>query len=100
MRFFALAKHLSLAIWRNGVHFALVARSDKERSLGIESQRPNVFGFRIEEDGVLAVRRDLVNFAVRRSARVHIVLLIDRQRLGLELAGIEDGRRLSRCIDS
>jgi len=44
--------------------FARVAGGDKKIAFSIERQRPDIFGLGIVEDFELAVRRDLVDFAI------------------------------------
>ena len=45
------------------------------------------------------VGRDLVDFAVRRSRHVEIIVLVERQRLRREFLGFEGGGHLSGGID-
>ncbi|MGH9730917.1 MAG: hypothetical protein ACRD4A_04400 [Candidatus Acidiferrales bacterium] len=85
MTFIALEEELALAIWADSVNLSFVASGDKERADGVKGEGPNVFRFGIEEDGVLAVGRDFIDFPIRRRCDVDVVLLIDREGLSCKL---------------
>ncbi len=95
MRFLALEEHGTSAIRRHAMDFARVAGGDKKIAFSIERQRPDIFGLGIVEDFELAVRRDLVDFAIGGSAYEDAVLAIDGDGMNLDGRKLREGLFLS-----
>src|ERR1700758_4470806 len=98
MRFVGLEENRALPFAVHAIDFAVIAGGDVQASVIIESQVPDVFGFRLEESlgSVLrfacsrfGVARDLVDLAVRRGGRVDRAVLRQSNGLDLQLLGLE-----------
>jgi hypothetical protein len=72
-----LIKKLAVTVWRYGVDLAFVSGANEQSALRVQHERPDIFRFGIEEDGLLSFGRNFVDFAIGRCADVEIVVRIE-----------------------
>src|SRR5262249_51419107 len=89
MSFIAVVEDFAFSVRRDGKDLTLIARSNVERSVGRESNVPDVLGFRIEKDRFLAARRNTVNLTVGRGADIQHALVVESDGLSRKFARLK-----------
>ena len=82
--FISLIEKLALAVRRDRKNLTIVSGSGEEDALRVYRESPDIFRFRVKEYRFLSFGSDFVNFAVRRSADVEIIVRIEGDRLRRE----------------
>ena len=100
VRFIAGVEKFTLAIGGYSEELPLISRGHIKRAIGTESQVPDVFRFRIEENRLFAGSGNFVNLAVGRSAHIKRAFGIESNGLRGEVRGIENNRRLGVRIEA
>src|SRR5258708_4060473 len=90
MSFVAGVRKFTFAVMRNRKELSFVTCSDVESAIGRKREVPDVFGFGIEENGLLAGRRDTVDLAIGRSADVQNAFGVKGDGLGGEVGRIKN----------
>src|SRR5262249_55726133 len=98
MGFVRIVKRRSFSVRRHPIDGALVTGPDKQSSLFIEKQRPDVLGLRIEE----LLRHsifDLVNLTVGRSPGIQDILVVHSKRKDIYIGEAHKHRPFSGWVD-
>src|SRR4029077_14373415 len=90
MSLVAGVEEFAFAFGRDGEDLSFVTGGDIKSSVGRKSEVPDVFCFRIEENGFLAGGRNFVNIAVGRCADIKSAPGVKSDGLGREVCGIEN----------
>src|SRR5204862_7538197 len=90
----------ALAVRRDLVDDALVARTGVQVSPGIDGERPDVFVFGVEKLGFRSVSIDLVDLSVGRRRDVQSAVWRGRERVRFELGAVEKYRTLAVGVDA
>src|SRR6266403_5430112 len=96
MRFVAAIEKFALAIRRDSENLPLVAGCDEESAVRAKSEIPDVFRFRIKEDGFFARRGNAVDLAVRRRGHIKRAFRVEGNGLRDEIGRLENDGRLAR----
>src|SRR4029078_3598684 len=102
MRFLGVEKRNALAVAGHFVNDSGVSSSDKKIASAIESERPDVFRFCVEENLWLDIGADAIDFCIGKNGSVHAVLAVDCERVNFQAGqlGKDFGFRVLReCID-
>src|SRR5262249_38096193 len=89
-------ENLALSVRRYPMDFTLIASSNIQIAMTVESNRPDVFLFRFVKNFGLRVARDAVDLAVGRRRRIHAILGINCDSVNLEC--IEVGEKFSFAV--
>src|SRR6267142_5031462 len=96
MRFVAGIEKLALAIRRDSENLPLIAGCHEESAVRAKSEIPDVFRFRIKEDGFFAGCGNAVHLAVRRRGYIKHAFGVEGNCLRDEIGRLENGGGLAR----
>src|SRR5258707_6700557 len=97
MRFVAAIEKFALAIRRDSEDLPLIAGCDEESAVRAKSEIPDVFRFRVEEDGFFARRGNAIDLAVRRRGYIKRAFGVEGNGLCDEVGRLENGGGLACC---
>src|SRR5882724_9334190 len=95
MRFVAAIEEFTFTIRGDSENLSLIAGCDEESTVGAEREIPDVFRFRIKEDGFFPGRRNAIDLAVRRRGHIKHAFGIEGNCLRDEIGRLENGSGLS-----
>src|SRR6267154_275751 len=90
MRFVAAIEKFALAIRRHSENLPLIAGRDEESAVGAKSEIPDVFRFRVEEDGFFPGWRNAIDLAVRRCGHIKHTFGVEGNCLRDEIGRLEN----------
>src|SRR6266853_2942793 len=96
MRFVAAIEKFALAIRRHSEDLPLIAGCDEESAVRAKSEIPDVFRFRIKEDGFFAGWRNAIDLAVRRRGHIKHAFGVEGNGLRDEIGRLENVGGLAR----
>src|SRR6267154_162772 len=97
MRFVAAIEKFTLAIRRDTENLPLISGCDEESTVRAKSEIPDVFRFRIKEDGFFAGWRNAIDLAVRRRGHIKHGFGVEGNCLRDEIGRLENGGGLTCC---
>src|SRR6267154_6642648 len=96
MRFVAAIEKFALTIRRDSENLALIAGCDKESTVRAKSEIPDVFRFRIKEDGFFPGWRNAIDLAVRRGGHIKHAFGVEGNGLRDKIGRLKNGGGLAR----
>src|SRR6266436_6016421 len=90
MRFVAAIEKFALTIRRHSKNLPFVAGCDEESAVRAKSEIPDVFRFRVKEDGFFAGCGDAIDLAVRRCGYIKRAFGVEGNCLRDEISRLEN----------
>src|SRR5262249_23462003 len=100
VRFVAGVEEFAFAAWCDGENLTFVAGCDIQSPVRSKSEIPDVFCFRLEENGFFASCRDFVDFTVGRSRDVKCALRIEGNCFGRKISRLKNCGRFAIRIEA